>query len=249
MVKHVYYKKQATGCTWHLLSKMEKQTKLEIRRERDRKRKECIRQDQLMIGYIKVKHPLIYEQAREYYNTMNSMYSNKKDLRKTASFKDFEVSTFNRPTKSNEPAYNDNMVLEIPLINPETKEPEETVNQEAEERMNSETVNQEAEERMNSEAVDSIFLDIPAVATEETVNREAVDTIFPNITEATLIQELPADLIQQIINDLRADPELASLMNDIEEEVMNEEQVEDLDMDIDIDIAADLLEKELLYLQ
>ena len=216
---------------------MERQVQLARRRERDRKRKEQVRQDQLMIGYIKVKHPSIYEEAREYYNTMNNIYSSKKDLRKTARFKEIEVSIFKRPTKSNETVYNDNMVLEIPLIEPGTKEPEETVNQ-------------EAEERMNLEAVDSIFPGIAAAATEETVNQEAVDSIFPDIAAATLVQELPAELIQQIINDLRADPELASLMNDIEDQVMYEEPVKDLfsdDLDIDIDIPDNLLEKELLY--
>ena len=187
---------------------MERQVQLTKRRERDRKRKEQIRQDQLMIAYIKIKHPTIYEEANQYYNTMNAIYINKKDLRKTARFKEVEADTTKR---SSETVYHDNMILEIPLIQPATKKPEET--------------------------------DIATAETsEERMNLEAVDSIFPDIAAATLVQELPADLIQQIIDELRADPELTTIMDNIEDQVLYETE----DLDIDIDIVDNLLEKELL---
>ena len=105
MVKHVYYKKQATGNTWHLLSEMDKQTWLKSRRERAKKRQEQIRQDQLIIEYFKVKYPIHYEEALKYYTSLNENYPTVRDLRKTWRFKDFKTTTKTC----------DNMLLEIPL--------------------------------------------------------------------------------------------------------------------------------------
>ena len=76
-------KKQATGSTWHLLTKMERQAHLMIRRARDKKRKQEIRQDQLMINYIKAKYPIIYREASDYYSTLNAKHPTTNDLRKT----------------------------------------------------------------------------------------------------------------------------------------------------------------------
>ena len=231
---------------------MERQVQLTKRRERDRKRKEQIRQDQLMIAYIKIKHPTVYEEANQYYNTMNAIYINKKDLRKTARFKEVEADTTKR---SSETVYHDNMILEIPLIQPATKKPEETdiaTTETSEERMNPDTVDsifpdiataETSEERMNLEPVDSIFPDFATTETsEERMNPDTLDSIFPHIAAATLVQELPADLIQQIIDELRADPKLATIMDNIEDQVLYETE----DLDIDIDIVDNLLEKELL---
>ena len=189
--------------------------RLSRRRERDRQRKEKIRQDQLMIAYIKVKYPVIHEEANQYYSTINAIYKNKKDLRKTDLFRE-AVTT-----------YRDNMVLEIPLI--QTKKPEE-----------GETVNQDI---TTAESLPDITTaeTLPDIATgemsEERMNQEVIDNILPDMMMPTLEQELPEGLIQQIISELRADPELANLMNDIEDKV---------DDDLDIDIDDNLLDKELL---
>ena len=105
MVKYVYYKKQATGCTWHLLSEMD--ARLIKRRQQDKKRKEQARKDQLMIGYINVRHPLIYKEALEYYSQINRIYPDKHNLLKTPRFKELKPR-----------AIKDNMDLRIPLLEP-----------------------------------------------------------------------------------------------------------------------------------
>ena len=195
---------------------MEKETHLRIRRERDRKRKEQIRQDQLMISYIKVKYPVQYKEAREYYNALNTAYATRKDLRKTLTFKEFQFVT-----KST-----DNMVLEIPLMPPEA---------------NKETLKDEVKETLKHETKETLKHE-----TKETLKHEVKETlnvvdIFPDIDPDTLIEEMPIDLFEGIIKDLQADPDLANLMND---QAMYEKPVDDLD--IDIDIQDNLLERELL---
>ena len=224
---------------------MERQHHLLKRRERDRKRKEQIRKDQLMIAYIKVKHPLLYKEATEYYDSINVIYKDKKNLRKTPRFREVESTTSNRPTKDHEVMYNDNMVLKIPLITQDEMS-DETTNKEAADSIfpHDET----PDETTNKEAADSIF---PHDETpDEMANKETVDSIFPHIDVATLVQELPNELLEQIISELRADPDLSTLMDGIEDSVEHEERVEavfyDDDLDIDIDIVDNLLEKELL---
>ena len=187
------------------VGEMEKQARLSIRRERDRKRKIQIRKDQLMIAYIKTKHPVKYEEARDYYENLNTAHPSAKDLRKTLRFKAFQAET---------KTY-DEMVLKIPLINPRPSEARETTS-------NKDTTNHEAGEIQNHEDGET-----------------TVDDIFPDIDPATLISELPPLLIEEVINELREDPELASLMNEEEEYVDDD--------DIDIDIQDDALEKELFW--
>ena len=108
MVKHVYYKKQATGCAWHSLSKMEKQIHLSIRRERERKRKAQSRKEQLMNAYINTRHPLVYKEAEQYYARLNEKYPDKIDLRKTSRFKEL--------AKIHITTVKDNMRLDIPMV-------------------------------------------------------------------------------------------------------------------------------------
>ena len=253
MVKHVYYKKQATGCTWHLLSKMERKALLVKRREQDRKRKQQTRQERLMVGYINVKYPLIYKEAKEFYNKVNNLYPDEHDLLKTARFKELQHGTIK-----------DNMLLRIPLTNLQTNKPEETLSREAidqrppaEETLNLEVIDQrpQAQETLNLEVIDQ---QPPAQETlnlevidqrppgQETLNLEVIDQLPPDleaIAATTLVSELPPDLIQTIIDNLRADPDLKMMMDEIEDQVMNEDE----DVDIDINIPDNLLENELLH--
>ena len=268
MVKHVYYKKQATGCTWHLLSKMERKAFLVKRRELDRKRKQQTRQERLMVGYINVKYPLIYKEAKEFYNKVNNLYPDKHDLLKTARFKELQQGTIK-----------DNMLLRIPLTNLQTNKPEETLSRKAidqrplaEKTLNLEVIDQRppAQETLNLEVIDqrppaqeTLNLEVidqrpPAEKTlnlevidqrppaQETLNLEVIDQLPPDleaIAATTLVSELSPDLIQTIIDNLRADPELKMMMDEIEDQVMNEDE----DVDIDINIADNLLENELLH--
>ena len=68
----------------------------------------------------------------------------------------------------------------------------------------------------------------------ETLNE---DTIEPPLEEF-----ISAELYDQVLNELRADPDLARIMASIEEQIQHEEL--DIGMNIDIDID-DRLEKEL----
>ena len=211
--------------------------RLEKRRERDRKRKEQARQERLMVGYINVKYPLIYKEAKGFYNKVNNLYPDKHDLLKTARFKELQHGTIK-----------DNMLLRIPLTNLQTNKPEETLSRKAidqrppaEKTLNLEVIDQPPppQETLNLEVIDQ------PPPPQETLNLEVIDQLPPDleaIDTTTLVSELPPDLIQSIIDNLRADPELKMIMDEIEES-MNEDE----DVDIDINIPDNLLENELLH--
>ena len=74
---------------------------------------------------------------------------------------------------------------------------------------------------------------------------ETIDTIFPDIDMNDLVSEIPQEFVDNIIQDLRADPNLRELMDEVEDQV-NKETEEEKDSDIDIEFENDdRLENEL----
>ena len=73
------------------------------------------------------------------------------------------------------------------------------------------------------------------------LNEQVIDHIpaddLEDITPS--IDEIPPALVQTIIKELRADPNLKALMDDVETRMDNEDE----DIDIDIEIVDNLLEK------
>ena len=118
---------------------MERQVNLVKRRALYKKRKQEVRQEQLMVSYIKAKYPVIYKEASEYYSTLNSMHPTTNDLRKTWRFKEFLSNT------------KASMVLQIPLMSYNETPNKEAENHEVEtpdkeaENHEVETPNQEVE--------------------------------------------------------------------------------------------------------
>ena len=218
MVKHVYYKKQATGSTWHLLSKMASKATseavLEKKRKRNHERSQQARQERLMTAYINIRHPLIHKEAKEYYNKLNRLYPAKRDLIKTPRFQELKQSKIT-----------DNMELQIPLHN--QLKPVETSSRQATQQIPPTELN--AQDTLSTVELNQQVIDhIPA---------DDLEDITPSI------DEIPPALVQTIIKELRADPNLKALMDDVETRMDNEDE----DIDIDIEIVDNLLEKELLF--
>ena len=73
---------------------------------------------------------------------------------------------------------------------------------------------------------------------------ETIDTIFPDIDMNDLVSEIPQQFIDNIIQDLRADPDLRKLMDEVEDQVNKETKEKDPDIDIEFE-NDDRLENEL----
>ena len=70
---------------------MDESAKVERRKEQRRLNRSKVRQVLLMMDYVQYKHFGIYAEAVEFYNTLNSYYPTKYDLRKTEKYKKWKM--------------------------------------------------------------------------------------------------------------------------------------------------------------
>ena len=75
---------------------MDKGRKVARRRELRKKTTSNIRKVLFVADYIECKYSNIYAEAVEFYNTMDTQYSDKRDLRKTAIYKDWKIRVANQ---------------------------------------------------------------------------------------------------------------------------------------------------------
>ena len=70
---------------------MDESAKVERRKEQRRLNRSKVRQVLLMVNYVQYKHFGIYAEAVEFYNTLNSYYPTRYDLRKTEKYKEWKM--------------------------------------------------------------------------------------------------------------------------------------------------------------
>ena len=78
----------------------------------------------------------------------------------------------------------------------------------------------------------SVVTETLQILTQEIIQEKASEGITEENTtiHPSLHEELPQDIIDRIINELREDPELKTIMNDIEQDI----EIEQIGMDLDI---------------
>ena len=74
------------GCVWHSLSKMDKAQRVQRRRELRRHDRMNVRKALFVSDYIHHKYYNFYSEAEEFYNSINSQYPTKHDLKKTPEY-------------------------------------------------------------------------------------------------------------------------------------------------------------------
>ena len=98
---------------------MDRQGKLHKRREQERRRTNEKRKAHLVAEYVQIKYPTIYNEASEFYQKLDALHPNKYDLRKVDLFKHLKKLHTQQETTAEttqQMQYNDNMLLEIPLM-------------------------------------------------------------------------------------------------------------------------------------
>ena len=244
---------------------MNSSRKSELKKIKRREKQNKIRQALLVNEYVYVKYFNIYQEAAEYYNSLNRLYPSRPDLRKCDEFKALKLAANGAPIRVR--IYNKAL-----YTNMSTEKCDETPVQPAVEtpvQPAVETPVQPAVETPVQPAVETpvqsagrvprkvmelkIPLLAPAVITEtlssqkeeiiqenilevatEGIIREETPTFHPSLTE-----EIPQEIVDKIINELRDDPELQTIMTDIEEQLEFEQ------IGMDLDILDDRLEDEL----
>ena len=214
------------------------------KKEQRRQGRTKVRQALFIHDYIFHKYYAIYEEAAQLYNRINEIYPKKPDLRRTEEFKDWkrdvmgQMKTARRenkkkrrpfvfPSHANIPitrrvdpndsftaivppeSSNKVMQLRIPLMRPLTTE----------EVLEPETLQttRQTEEVLEPETLQT---------TRQTVTEEVLEEGIGGL-EPSLHEEISPEIIQKIMEELQADPEIRTVMTDIEEKF-------DLGMEVEI---------------
>ena len=177
-----------------------------ILRRIDAKKK---RLDRVISGYVSHVHPEIYSEGVEFYNTLDSIYPHKKDLRKTPQFLHLQCRKQAETTKVQQvrqKIVKDTFVLEIPLEKQKT-----TV------RQTTSTITRAAETITTRGPKETADISMATNATEK-----SVDTIVlaekPTTNTSGTVDLLPLDdaTLDQIIQELKTDTNLYEFFNNID---------------------------------
>ena len=231
------------------------------KKQKRRESRTYTRQATFVSDYIKSKYLHIYEEAAQEYNYLNQLYPCKPDLRRTVEYRSWKnnlarqqslppskiprqkyykyshaphgnipVSSEVDPTDSLiilPDAENQNPVPESPRPEPEKimqlRIPLMTPSQTAPEPQQTPTESVEAP----TEPVEII--------TEEVI-QEVSDTLYPSLTD-----ELAPEIVDNIIAELREDPELKDIIVEMEQQL----ELEEVGLEIDIPDLPNPLEDEL----
>ena len=228
--------------------------------------------------YIEHKYPEIYEESVAFYNHVNSIYPEKKDLRKTDQFKALKLGfTFvakqgdnvvKNPRQVYQPisalnqqnftivCYKDQQTTTEQTITEQTTTEQTITEQTTTEQTTTEQTTTEQTTTEQTEKAEKIMqLRIPLmspgvitqtvnVVTQEIVEENPLSTAYDQILAEdiapTLNEEIPQEAFDRIMAELRQDPDLNKIIEDIE--------LEQIDMDVDIPLEDDRLEQELFEL-
>ena len=156
-----------------------------------------IRMNRIITEYVRSKHPEVYNEAKAVYTKLDMLYPTKKDLRKT-----YEFCVYTTGSKDNKYRYSrklhhqvsDNFVLEIPLMH-----------------------------MSDAPATPTVASDIPPAVIPPAVIPPAVIppavippvVIPPDVGAEVTLPFLSNEIIDEIIEDLRNDPEINTFFDEI----------------------------------
>ena len=235
---------------------------------KDRKKLEykvAVRQGIFITDYIKTKYDKIFQEAAELYNTISSKYPCKPNLLKTYQYRKWKneiLGEKNRPTQrvpkwsdNTNPkqrprqykttlyplipaAENDNgssnnmtfqtaqLVLEIPLLN------RSEINATRPEPDESDRHNYQSEPPPQQDDVVSHSLGTPQTQCIQEGNQAEPDL------NNSVFDGVPDHIVDQIISDLRSDPDISQIMDDIENVI--DEGTTGLEMDLQDPFGLDI---------
>ena len=226
-------------------------------RETDRLRK---RHNNFVVEYIRIKFGNIYNEANSFFNGLNSIYSEKLDLRRTKEFKKWKESIINpespepliiSQTLQTDVTYDETTTSNNYAENPNDTDSEtETTgcDQQSEDESNTESDNESSTESDNeSNTNDGMLLEIP-LQSYLPDHGQNIQDIGPEQLDNREYEIFSDERIQEIIEELRNDPELEAIFADpqdqedegvalptLEEEI--ELDFEDFDYRLEVELA------------
>ena len=217
--------------------------------------------------YICERYSEAYQEAAAFYNYVNSLYPEKKDLRRTDEFKAVKMGFTYAQKKRTDVQKPPTQVFQ-PIIDISQEDytvvfrnqPETTTETEIH-QVSTETETQQSASQTetqqpatNQQSKKTMELKIPLMSpdlftqkvTQENLITTACTETLADDTDSFLNEEIPEDVYQTILTELRKDPDLCKIMDDIElSPIMDDIE---LDMEIDLPVEDDRLEQELYNL-
>ena len=228
----------------------------ELRRQSRGKARKAV----FITDYVQVKYSEIFKEAEGLFNVLDSRYKDKYDLRKTNEFLcfkhimegkgnkngkelyfDLEMASVSVRKLESLPAENVTECESLPTENVTECEnlPAETVT-ECEslptenvtecENLPAETVTELSPVTKQLEPLLEIALIPEQQAREATVTSQTIQIMTEQETTPISFDDIPTDMIDQIISQLRRDPDLTEIFNDIEFQMEFDQLGEDLDI-------------------
>ena len=235
--------------------------------------------------YIEHKYPEIYEESVAFYNHVNSIYPEKKDLRKTDQFKalklgftfvakqgdnvvknprqvyqpistlnqqNFTIVCYKEQQTTTEQTTTEQTTTEQTTTEQTTTEQATTEQTTTEQTITEQTITEQITTEQTEKVMQlriplmspSVITQTVNVVTQEIVEENPLSTAYDQILAEdiapTLNEEIPQEAFDRIMAELRQDPDLNKIMEDIE--------LEQIDMDVDLPLEDDRLEQELFEL-
>ena len=159
------------------------------------------RQSFFVQEYIEEKYRGIYDEAIKFYNMLNGLYPTKNDLRKTKEFKKWKKSKPNNPESSTATT----TTATISQDNPESSTATTTA-----------TISQDNPESSTATTTATINQDNPESSTATTTTATTSQDPAQVTTEVLPPLQITDQCITEILQDLRNDPDLDLLFNEIE---------------------------------
>ena len=207
----------------------------ERRKQLRKNRQNVKRQNSLITDYIEHKYANIYAEAFEFYKNLDDKYPDKTDLRKTEEYKFWKfgsVHLTSQPQEQEPKEYTDNLQLNIPIKRYRTVKQGQSVTTQTL------STQEQSSTAITTQTLSTQEQSSTAITTQTLSTQEQSSTIqTPQTPQPTLLEELPHDLVQEMINELKEDPHMMNMFDTIEGQLDFEE--------LDIEIPDSLLEKEL----
>ena len=175
------------------------------RKQRWRKlESERLRKSRITQGYIQKRYPEVYQEASEFFDFLNSKYPTKKDLRRTNEFELLKTGLSDEPTKR--------------FYTRKTKKTTTTT----------------------TTFEDTMELTIPlmknntagrqpddATAGDKAIVQSTIDDMDIGISgiEPTFNQEIPDNILEEIMAELRGDPQIDAFFENISDDYFDHEEL------------------------
>ena len=184
---------------------MDKQARLQRKREQRHRRETSGRLDKSISEYVQHKYSSIYAEAKEHYDELNSMYPLKKDLTKTV-----EHLAWKKQVQRQRSANNKKMELKIQLMRSKKTTTTTTEIIESSSTASNEIItepNEISTSPINDETSTSVNGITPPVNKEIITEPDELDLELDEI-RPFINEEIPPNMIEEIINELKADKDL-----------------------------------------